>query len=299
MSTSIRRSVTLVMCAAVLAIPATASAQREDGPFRRGLNALDDRKWQEAAEAMRESITINRMESTRKVGERFGFVGGTEYLPHYFLGEAFKGQGDCARAVEAWELSLEQKVVLTLPQYAANLRAGNKECQSKGVLLRDDYLTQIGLTEPLYKETLEAYNRIGRGKDASQGVWRTDDQNEFDRARNDLDSAYKTLESGRQSRLLADFSESRTLSNRATDVLSPLEARLNAAIGTRALIAQQVAQAQEILAGADTTDREIDAAKVALPPDLATSRDGARASMRSARERLGLAQKTQIGRAHV
>jgi hypothetical protein len=292
MSCSLRRIATIVLCAAVLAIPATASAQREDEPFRRGLDARRDKNYPAVVEAMRQAITLNRMESTRKVGARPIFGGGTEYLPYYFLGEALKARGDCVGAVAAWEVSEEQKVVVALPYYT-DLRAGYKECQSKGVLLRDDLRTQTALTEQLYRETLDSYNRITKLKDSNQDLWRPDAQDEFDRARNDLALAQKTLLKAGQSRFLADFSESRTLSNRAAGVLRPLETRFKDAIGTRALIRQQSTQAQEILAAADATDREIDAAKVALPPDLATSRDGARASLRSARERLGQAEKTQ------
>ena len=133
--------------ASMLALPATAWAQAEDEPFRRGLTARGDRKWPAVVEAMRQAIAVNRMESTRKVGSRLIFGGGTEYLPHYFLGEALKNTGDCAGAVTAWEVSEEQKVVLTLPEFVPGLRAGYKECQGKGILLRDDYRQQVNVTD--------------------------------------------------------------------------------------------------------------------------------------------------------
>jgi hypothetical protein len=97
MTRSLRYIVGLVALAAVLVLPATASAQAEDEPFRRGLNARGDRRWQEAAQAMRQASQINRIESTRKIqgGIRLNPFGrSTEYLPHYFLGEALKTLGD-------------------------------------------------------------------------------------------------------------------------------------------------------------------------------------------------------------
>ena len=294
MTTSFRSGgVSLALLAAVLAIPAIASAQSEDEPFRRGLAARGDKRWAVVVDAMRQAIAANRMETTRKVGARPIFGGGTEYLPYYFLGEAFKNLGDCASAVTTWEISEDQKVVLGIPQYAAELRAGLKDCQTKGVLLREDYRTQVGLTDQVYRETLELSTRLDKVKDTNQDLWRLEVQAEFERARSDLAQAQKALVKGRQSRFLADFSESRTLSTRAGNVLRPLEARLGAAMTARTLIAQQSAEIQQVLTGAETTDRAIDAAKVALSPNLASSRDSARALIRTARERLGQAEKTE------
>ena len=279
--------------ASMLALPATAWAQAEDEPFRRGLTARGDRKWPAVVEAMRQAIAVNRMESTRKVGSRLIFGGGTEYLPHYFLGEALKNTGDCAGAVTAWEVSEEQKVVLTLPEFVPGMRAGYKECQGKGILLRDDYRQQVNVTDQVYKDAFDLSARIDKVKDANQDLWRPDVQAEFERARNDLGLAQKALVKGRQTRFLADFSESRTLSTRAASALRPLEVRLGAAISTRTLLAQQAVEIQQVLSGAETTDRAVDATKVPLSPSLAASRESARATMNRARERLALAEKTE------
>jgi hypothetical protein len=296
MTRSLRGIVSLVMLAVVLAVPATASAQAEDDPFRRGLNARGDRKWQEAAQAMRQAIQINRTESTRKiqVGSRLNPFGrSTEYLPHYFLGEALKNAGDCSAAVTAFEVSEEQKVILGVPEYASLLRAGLKECASKGVLLRADYNQQVVTTDQIYNETFTTFQRVEKVRDTNQDVWRPDIQTDFERARGDIALAQKTLLKARQTRMVVDFAESRAISVRARDVLRPLEAKLNAAIGTRTLIVQQLAETQQVLAGVDNTSKELDSIKVALPPNLATARESARALVGRARERLGQAEKTE------
>jgi hypothetical protein len=296
MTRSLRGVVNCVMLAAVLALPATASAQAEDEPFRRGLNARGDRRWPEAAQAMRQAIQINRTESTRKIqaGSRLNPFGrSTEYLPHYFLGEALKNAGDCAGAVTAFEVSEEQKVILGLPEYANLLRAGLKECASKGVLLRADYNQQIGATDQIYNETYATFQRIEKVREADQDLWRPDVQTEFERARGDMALAQKTLLKARQTRMVVDFAESRAISVRARDVLRPLEAKLSAAIGTRTLIAQQLAETQQVLAGAETTNAAIAAIKIALPSNLVTQRDTARTLVGRARERLGQAETTE------
>src|SRR5262245_23733214 len=146
MTPLIRTVGSILVACVVLALPATAWAQAEDEPFRRGLAARGDKKWPQVVDAMRQAIAINRTESTRKVQvrSRLLFGTGTEYLPHYFLGEALKNANDCGGAVTEWEISEEQKVVLSLPEFAAGLRAGYTECAAKGVLLRDDYRQQVG-----------------------------------------------------------------------------------------------------------------------------------------------------------
>jgi hypothetical protein len=294
MTRSFRYAASLVILAAALAIPATASAQAEDEPFRRGISARGDRKWQEAAQAMRQAIQINRTESTRRVQGGLRIFGrGTEYLPFYFLGEALKNMGDCAGAVTALEASEEQKVVLGVKEFADGLRAGLKECNSKGVLLRADYNQQIVATDQIYNDALTTLQRLEKVKESNQDLWRTEIQTEVDRARSDIALAQKTLVKARQTRMVVDFAESRAISVRAANLLRPLEAKLGAAITARTLIAQQSAEIQQVLTAADTTDRSIDAVKVALPPNLATARDGARALIRTARERLGQAEKTE------
>ena len=292
----LRIVVGLVVWTSLIALPATASAQAEDEPFRRGLVARGDKKWTEVVEAMRQAITINRTESTRKVQVRSRLLFGTgmEYLPHYFLGEALKNVGDCAGAVAAWETSEGSKrPVLGQSEFAAGLRAGYKECGAKGVLLRDEYRRQVSATEQVYSDALGMATRIDRVRGASPDLWRPDVEAEFERARNDLGAAQKGLVKGTQTRLLADFTESKNASARATTVLRPLESRLGAAINTRTLIAQQSTETQQVLVGAETSDKAVDAAKIAIPPALATSRDSARALIARARERLALAEKTQ------
>ncbi len=293
MITSFRSSVSLALLAAVLAIPATASAQSEDEPFRRGLAARGDKRWAVVADAMRQAIAANRIESTRKVGARPIFGGGTEYLPYYFLGEAFKNLGDCASAVTAWEVSDDQKVVLGLPEYASLLRAGLRECNGKGVLLRAEFNQQISATDQIYNETIALLQRVEKVKETNQDLWRTDVQAEVDRARADIGLAQKANAKARQTRMVVDFAESRTIAVRAANVLRPVEAKLIAAIGTRKQLELQVAETHKVLDGADVISNSIDALKITLPPNLVTARDGAHTIVSRARERLGQAEKTE------
>jgi hypothetical protein len=279
----------------VVASPAVVFAQAEDEPFRRGLVARGEKRWAQAVEAMRRAISINRMESTRKIQNRsiLFFGSGTEYLPHYFLGEALKNVGDCTGAVTAWETSEEQKIVLKVPEFADLLRAGYKECAAKGVLLRDEYRQQVSATDQVYNEALAVATRLDPVRSTNPDLWVPDVEAEFERARNELGAAQRALVKGRQTRQSADFTESRNASARAAAALRPLETKLGAALNARAVIRQQTAETQQILTDAETTDGNVDAAKIALPPDLAKARESARALVTRSRERLAAAEKTQ------
>jgi hypothetical protein len=283
----------VLVWASVFVLPVTAWAQAGDEPFRRGLTARGDRKWSEMAEAMRQAIALDRTESMRKVRSGFLRSAATEYVPYFFLGEALKNQGDCQGAVTAWESSEDQKVVLSLPEFAGLLRGGYKECAAKGVLLREDYLRQINAADQVYNDALGIATRLDRVRASSPDLWKSDLDAELERARNDLGVAQKGLLKARTTRMLADFNESRNASARAAGVLRPLETRLGAAINARTVIGEQAAETQQILTGIETTERAIDAAKVALPADLAASRESARALVRGSRERLAVAEKTQ------
>jgi len=285
----------VLVLASLLLLPATAWAQAEDDPFRKAIALRGDKKWAEMADEMRRAIGINPTESTRKVQVRARIIFGgnsTEYLPHFYLGEALKNQGNCAAAVAEWETSEDQKVILGVQQALADLRAGYKECAAKGVLLRDGYQQQLTSTEQSYNDAVNSYKRLETLRGTNPEVFK-DGEGDFERARQDLNLAYKSLLKARVSRLAADFGESKNATTRVTSALRPLEAKLTNAISARTLIAQQSAETQQVLAKIETTERAIDAVKIALPPELATARDSGRALIKSSRERLGVAEKTQ------
>ena len=121
-----------IVLAWIIAVTATAAAQ--DDAFKKGIDARDDEKWAEVVTHMREAITADPMESTRSVG-RIVFVGGTAYLPHFYLGEAYLKQNDCARALAAWDQSERQGVIAKRTRELDVLRKGSAECEAKGFLL--------------------------------------------------------------------------------------------------------------------------------------------------------------------
>ena len=73
-----------------------------------------------------------------------------EYLPHYFLGEAYFNLQDCGGAVTEWSVSEQQSALKIKPEFVDVVRKGYQECAKKGVLLPADYT-------PLYLSTRQAY----------------------------------------------------------------------------------------------------------------------------------------------
>ena len=266
----------------------------QDDAFKQGLAARGDKKWSAVVDAMGRAIQADGKESPRKVRTGLLRLGGsTEYFPYYFLGEALKNLGDCAAAVTAWETSEDQKAVLNHAEFARNIRAGYAECATKGVLMRNDYRQQVSATDQAYNEGLAMAERVTKVRSTNPDLWRSDVDAEYARAQSELNSARSGLLRARATRLTGDFTESRNAVTRATGLLRPLEARLGAAINTRALIEQRSVETHQSIASAETSDREIDALKLSLPPALTESRQGARASLARARERLIVAEKTE------
>ena len=95
-------------------MPSLAAAQ--DDAFKQGLQARSDKKWTDVVRHMQNALKADAQESTRKVGSRLG-VGGTEYLPHFFLGEAYFNQQDCGGAVTEWSISEQQGAIKIKPEF--------------------------------------------------------------------------------------------------------------------------------------------------------------------------------------
>ena len=128
------------MCAALV-------AAAQDDAFKQGLQARGDKKWADVVRHMQNALKADAQESTRKV--RFtdsSACRGMEYLPHFFLGEAYYNQQDCGGAVTEWSISEQQGAIKIKPEFLGTIRVGSQACAAKGVLLAADYT-------PLYQST--------------------------------------------------------------------------------------------------------------------------------------------------
>jgi hypothetical protein len=275
----------------VCALPSWAMAQ--DEAFKRGLEARGDKKWADVIRQMQSAIKSDDRESTRKVRSGFLGVQGMEYLPHYFLGEGFYNQNDCAGAVTEWSLSEQHGAIKSRPEFVTVMQKGLQACAAKGVLLAADYA-------PLYQSTLRAYTdatslakKLSDMGSTHKDVWRAEADEQYGRARKELENSLSRLNAGQRSRLASDFNESRAAADRATNILRPLENTLNTAVDTLSSVQRQSRDVEQLLTGADATNEALEAVKSSLTEPMQNARKSSRDQLTQARERLAVGQKTQ------
>ena len=270
-----------------------AIAHAQEQQFERGVRARDEERWRDVIAQMAAAIEADGKESERKIGRNLGglFGGGTEYLPYFFLGEAYFRLNECAPAIEAWSRSEQQGVVQRNANYYRILTSGKESCQNRGILLPGNFETALGTTQKYYEEANNLSGRLAARSQANPALWRTDMREAFERAGADLRESYAKLTTGAKTRLLTDFNESRAAADRARRVLVDLDSSLNAAIETNRSIQQQAAEIEQLLASADGIDRNIESKKSLWSPSHAAGIQAGRDALSRGRDRLAAASR--------
>ena len=274
----------------VCAMPSLAAAQ--DDAFKQGLQARSDKKWADVVRHMQNALKADAQESTRKVGSRLG-VGGTEYLPHFFLGEAYYNQQDCGGAVSEWSISEQKGAIKIKPEFLGTIKSGSQACAAKGVLLAADYNPLHQSTSKVYADATALGKRISDIGTTNRDVWRPEVDEQFARAKKELEASFARLNAGQRSRLAVDFNEARAASERATAILRPLETTLNSAVEALKSVQRQTKDVDQILASADTADQTLETLKDSLTEPMQAARKTGKQQLVQARDRLAAGQKTQ------
>jgi len=120
------RRAAAVLIGLFAAAPAAVLADYKE-TYRRGIEAVDRKRWPEVARLMREAIAENAREGERikLYGLRFEV-----YVPHFYLGLALVNTGDCQGAVQAFDASETAGAIRGTPRYA-DLLDGRKACASR------------------------------------------------------------------------------------------------------------------------------------------------------------------------
>jgi hypothetical protein len=287
--TRMLRVMLAVMC--VCAVPSWAMAQ--DDAFKQGLQARGDKKWAEVIRHMQNAVKADGQDSTRKV--RSGFIGlqGMEYLPHYFLGEAFLNLGDCGGAVAEWSISEQQGATKTRAEFLATMQKGLQTCASRGVLLGSDYTSLFSSTRQTYMDATALAKRVSDLGSTHKDAWRAESDDLYGRAKKELDASLARLSAGQRTRLASDLNESKAASERAVNILRPLETSLNSAVDAITSVQRQSKEVEQLIAGADAANEAIEAVKGSLTDTLQAARKSGRDQLTQARDRLAAGQKTQ------
>jgi len=88
-----------LLALAILAGPALHADYRD--AYKRGLDAFEGKRWEEAARLLRQAIGEHPEAGA-------GILGMRRYTPHYFLGVALGEEGDCRGAVDAFDTAEKQ-----------------------------------------------------------------------------------------------------------------------------------------------------------------------------------------------
>jgi tetratricopeptide (TPR) repeat protein len=113
-----------LLLAASLAVPALADYKRE---FYKGKTAFDDGDYSTAISQMNMAISENPEPAERV--KLYGMVY-IEYLPYFYLGQAYFKMNDCDKAIEAWAQSEARGVISGLGQMA-EMQASRGLCNAK------------------------------------------------------------------------------------------------------------------------------------------------------------------------
>jgi hypothetical protein len=289
-----RRYRPALLCVCLLSLAAPAAAQ--DDAFRKGFQAWRDKKWAEVIPSMQQAIKAQPRESNRKVrAGGFGIFGGgeTEYLPHFYLGDAYYQTKDCARALEEWETSDLQGVIRNNRDLYATLQAGLRACDIQGYLLATELKSTNATAQQAYDVANNLATKVAGVMSTQQAVVRQEHRDQYKRAHDELVTARARLTRAPQTRLKADFDDAKASADRALEMLRPVDVALTTAIAAAAGLARQSAEIMQQIQTAENIDRSIDDVKVPLTPELNAMRTTAREQIGQARDRLATGLKTQ------
>jgi hypothetical protein len=282
------RSLWVTLFAAVACLlPSMASAQ--DQAFRDGMEARDDKKWQQVVTLMRRAIAANPQESPRRVefGGKLGFGRKwTQYLPQFYLGEALFRMDDCPGAVDAWGTSEKHGVVRGNAELLKFLQNGYVTCEGKGVLppARFDPLSQQASEQFAEASTLAA--TIAAIGQQSQDQWTAPLRAQYDGASRELENARAKIATATRTRAARDLNDAAATAQKARGMMVALSSALDE------LRSAQTVQGdvEQMLVALDGTDRQIEArlttSKAALSPAMIGVRQQGREAISRARERL-------------
>lgn len=288
----------LVIAALFISAPA---AWAQDDAFRRGLDAREKRQWQAVVSSMREAIKQRPRESTERVRSGIGAVfgaGGTEYLPYYFLGEAYYRYPtpDCANAVNAWAESERQGALKSRPDFLKVVQDGYADCDKRGVLPPSKLDPALTRTLQNYNEVNGLARNISSLAEANPDVWRTEAaiamRQEYDRATAELKTASGRYQAAQASRTQADLQEASAAAERARTILVALEASLRTAVDNRRTAQSLLREVSEAIAAADALSTAVSARKVPFTPAMTATLQEGRSGIERAREREGEGRRT-------
>jgi hypothetical protein len=294
MSRLMTRAGLVVVWVALLGLP----AQAQDEPFKKGMDARGDRKWDLVISHMQEAIRINPSESSRKVGGGL-FGGGNEYLPHFRLGEAFFNAKQCAQALDEWDESERQGVVQKIDRNVEVIQKGSAACESQGLLLAGKLASEAQRVDASIREAVAAEQSVLTFQKAHPDSSTAEYRSQAERGRGDLSAARTRLEFAKRSRRASEMTEAAMLAENSKRAYVDARSAIEKAVVDLERFGSKLRDVQRTIDEADQTAQAV-AALVAssplrgsVPSGLADARRKAEDSLTSAKDKVGVARKTR------
>ncbi|HTU99747.1 MAG TPA: hypothetical protein VMF13_04360 [Luteitalea sp.] len=269
--------------AACVASTSPVWAQEEDRAFKDGLEARKKQQWGEVVAQMRKAIAADGRESARKV--KTGVFASTEYLPYYYLGEAYQRQGDCANAVVSWATSEQHGIVKQKGDFVSAMRQGMTACEAKGVLLPGKFDPLAAKANQQIAELRTRFARVKELGEQHADIWRGTAAfgETYGRALAEDQSARSHLNAAFRTRTEKEFTEVGQAAARANGLLEGLEGDFKTALSRLDRVSSLRTEVQRAVQDGRSIDAEIEAQKNHLTPALAATRaDGMKALARAA-----------------
>jgi len=253
-----------------------------DEAFRAGQKALDEKQWAAAVTAFQGAIKIAPAESPRKVGAVLG-MGGTEYLPHFFLGKAYLEQTNCTNALDAWGRSEQAGVIAKVAQKYRELQAGVRACEQKGFLPNAKLEGAVAAVAKQIETARAAADDTGGRAKTSANLLTPDRRNRLNQLREEIKQAESHLEAGRRSRAASELTDAQNAAVRAITVAAALRAELAKASDEDTLLQRALVELDRAIEQGQVLDRAIEAKRTYLTDSLTAVRQKSVQALTAAR----------------
>jgi hypothetical protein len=212
----------IAMVAALVGASAirTVTAQGKEDQARQardryedGVRAYEGRRFEEAVNLMNAAIKLDDKERIR------GRVLGYDYFPYFYLGQALRELGRCGPALDAWEASHRQELVIKRERHHDAIQEGYRFCVAKGFLLA---VERNGAHERVDKILSEAEQTMSRLR-TREGGWSPELKERLAKAQFGLNDARLLWRSAANSRLKQQFDDAQRRAEESQRALVVIE----------------------------------------------------------------------------
>jgi hypothetical protein len=267
-------------------LASAAFAQDSDEAFKKGLEARNKNRWQEAVDHMNAAIAAKGQESATEISVG-GFLGlkreKQPYVPHFFAGEAYYKLNKCTEALAAWAISQQHGVVQKSPELQKIFNDGTSVCRSRGFLPSPDFEKRRAATSASIESVNQEMTEVKKLGIEHSNLWTSAHAEQFEGAVAEYNAALKHLSAGSNDRKLAEFQEADAAAKRASDTSAAIRGQLVRVVESLSTGEQS---AKTLISQAERLDNQIEQRRLPLAPTLVVTLEKGRDLLRKAKSSL-------------